>query len=103
MSYDVFISFKNSGKDGKATPDATAARNVYNALKSAGMKVFFSEESLAEVIKKTLQGTNSTIGGAMTISRYIAPCSLVRNGENVIVNFNVGNKTGLPVIEVELD
>lgn len=40
MSYDVFISFKNSGKDGKATPDATAARGVYDALKSAGMKVF---------------------------------------------------------------
>jgi len=51
MSYDVFISFKNSGKDGKATPDATAARGVYDALKSAGMKVFFSEESLAEVGK----------------------------------------------------
>ena len=46
MSYDVFISFKNSGKDGKATPDATAARGVYDALKSAGMKVFFSEEYL---------------------------------------------------------
>ena len=51
MSYDVFISFKNSGKDGKTTPDATAARGVYDALKSAGMKVFFSEESLAEVGK----------------------------------------------------
>lgn len=51
MSYDVFISFKNSGKDGKATPDAIAARGVYDALKSAGMKVFFSEESLAEVGK----------------------------------------------------
>lgn len=51
MSYDVFISFKNSGKDGEATPDATAARGVYDALKRAGMKVFFSEESLAEVGK----------------------------------------------------
>ncbi len=48
MSYDVFISFKNSGKDGKATPDAAAARGIYDALKGAGMKVFFSEESLAE-------------------------------------------------------
>lgn len=51
MSYDVFISFKNSGKDGNATPDATAARGLYDALKSTGMKVFFSEESLAEVGK----------------------------------------------------
>ena len=48
MAYDVFISFKNSGKDGKATPDAVAARKVYEALKGAGIKAFFSEESLAE-------------------------------------------------------
>lgn len=51
MSYDVFISFKNSGKDGKATPDALAARSVYEALKAEKIKAFFSEESLAEVGK----------------------------------------------------
>jgi len=51
MSYDVFISFKNSGKDGKATPDAQAARSVYEALKAEKIKAFFSEESLAEVGK----------------------------------------------------
>ena len=51
MSYDVFISFKNSGKDGKATPDAQAARSVYEALKAEKIKVFFSEASLAEVGK----------------------------------------------------
>ena len=51
MSYDVFISFKNSGKDGKVTPDAQAARSVYEALKAEKIKVFFSEESLAEVGK----------------------------------------------------
>ena len=49
MSFEVFLSFKNSGKDGKATPDAAAARSVYEALKARDMKVFFSEESLAEV------------------------------------------------------
>lgn len=48
MKYDVFISFKNSGKDGKPTADAAAARKVYEALKAKGIKVFFSEESLAE-------------------------------------------------------
>lgn len=48
MTYDVFISFKNSGKDGLATPDAIAARKVYEALKSQKIKAFFSEESLAE-------------------------------------------------------
>jgi len=51
MSYDVFISFKNSGKDGKTTPDAKAARSVYEALKAEKIKVFFSEESLAELGK----------------------------------------------------
>jgi|GEM_PF-5437742 len=29
MSHDVFISFKNSGKDGLPTPDYTQARAVY--------------------------------------------------------------------------
>lgn len=48
MAYDVFISFKNSDKDGSATPDATAARKVYEALKRQGISTFFSEESLAE-------------------------------------------------------
>ena len=48
MAHDVFISFKNSGKDGAATPDAALARKVYEALKGIGLKVFFSEESLAE-------------------------------------------------------
>ena len=48
MAYDVFISFKNSGKDGLPTPDAVAARKVYEALKGQNIKTFFSEESLAE-------------------------------------------------------
>lgn len=48
MTYDVFISYKNSGKNGKPTPDAAAARKVHDALKAKGIKAFFSEESLAE-------------------------------------------------------
>lgn len=48
MKYDVFISFKNSGRSGKPTPDALVARKVHEALKSAGIGAFFSEESLAE-------------------------------------------------------
>jgi len=48
MKHDVFISFKNSGKDGLPTPDSLHARAVYDALLAAGVKVFFSEESLAE-------------------------------------------------------
>lgn len=48
MKYDVFISFKNSGKDGKPTPDTNEARHLYEALKGIGLKVFFSEESLED-------------------------------------------------------
>ena len=48
MKHDVFISFKNSDKNGLPTPDSRHARAVYEALVSAGLKAFFSEESLAE-------------------------------------------------------
>jgi hypothetical protein len=46
--YQVFISFKNNDASGKPTPDAAAARKVYEALRAAEVRVFFSEESLAE-------------------------------------------------------
>jgi TIR domain len=74
MSYDVFISFKNSGKDGKATPDATAARGVYDALKSAGMKVFFSEESLAEVGKGQFGKSIETALESARVLILVASC-----------------------------
>lgn len=74
MSYDVFISFKNSGKDGKATPDATAARGVYNALKGAGMKVFFSEESLAEVGKGQFGKSIETALESARVLILVASC-----------------------------
>jgi len=48
MNYDVFICFKNSGKNHVPTPDATHARKLYESLRAIGFKVFFSEESLAE-------------------------------------------------------
>jgi len=46
VPYDVFISFKHSGRDGGATPDVEAARAVYKALTAAGVRTFFSVESL---------------------------------------------------------
>ena len=74
MSYDVFISFKNSGKDGKPTPDASAARGVYNALKSAGLKVFFSEESLAEVGKGQFGKSIETALESARVLILVASC-----------------------------
>jgi len=44
--YDAFISFKHSGRGGRLTPDANAARAVYDALTAAGVRTFFSPESL---------------------------------------------------------
>jgi len=44
--YDAFISFKHSGRGGGLTPDADAARAVYDALTAAGVRTFFSPECL---------------------------------------------------------
>ena len=44
--YDAFISFKHSGRGGSLTPDAEAARAVYEALQAAGVRTFFSPECL---------------------------------------------------------
>lgn len=68
MTYDVFISFKNSGKDGAATPDARAARRVYEALKSQDIRTFFSEESLAEAGKSHF---SKPIEGALESARVL--------------------------------
>lgn len=46
--YQVFISFKNNDSSGKPTPDTAAARKVFEALRAAKIRVFFSEESLVE-------------------------------------------------------
>ena len=48
MKYEVFISYKKSAPNGDATKDAHEARKVYDELRAAGLKGFFSEESLAE-------------------------------------------------------
>jgi len=51
MKYEVFISFKNSTNKGDKTKDVHEARKIYERLSAAGLKVFFSEESLAETGK----------------------------------------------------
>ena len=74
MSYDVFISFKNSGKDGKVTPDAQAARSVYEALKAEKIKAFFSEESLAEVGKGQFGKSIETALESSKVLILVASC-----------------------------
>ena len=46
MKYDVFISFKNSGKDGQPIADAAAARRVDETLKVQGMRVALGPSGL---------------------------------------------------------
>ena len=74
MSHDVFISFKNSGKDGLPTPDAKHARAVYEALIALGLKVFFSEESLAQEGHGNFSRTIETALESARILILVASC-----------------------------
>jgi predicted DNA-binding WGR domain protein len=74
MTHDVFISFKNSGPDGSATPDAAIAREVYQALKNIGLKVFFSEESLAEAGQGNFSKSIETALESARILVLVASC-----------------------------
>ena len=47
--YDIFISFKNSDKDGNKTEDRELAYKLYEFLKSKNLKIFFSEATLKEI------------------------------------------------------
>jgi len=49
--YQVFISFKNNDASGKPTPDAAAARKVYDALTAAEVRVFFSPVTLVDAAR----------------------------------------------------
>lgn len=48
MGYDVFISFKKSTPSKGLTPEAIVAGKVYKLLRERKIRVFYSEESLAE-------------------------------------------------------
>ena len=46
LTYDCFICVKVTEEDGRHTEDSFAALKLYNALKKAGYKPFFSEEEM---------------------------------------------------------
>ena len=48
LKYDCFICVKVTEEDGGHTEDSFAAIKLYNALKKAGYKPFFSEEEMGE-------------------------------------------------------
>ena len=74
MKYDVFISFKRSGKNGLLTPDCAHARAVYEALMALGLKVFFSEESLAEEAQGNFSKSIQTALESARILILVASC-----------------------------
>lgn len=47
-SFDVFISYKATDKNGDKTEDSIIARNIYEELTNKNYKVFFSEKSLED-------------------------------------------------------
>jgi hypothetical protein len=49
IEYDIFISFKNSNKEGNPTKDRELAYKLYKFLKSKNLKIFFSEATLEEL------------------------------------------------------
>ena len=49
MTYDVFISYKQSNETGELTEDYEMARQLFEALVSRGYHVFFSAESLEQI------------------------------------------------------
>jgi len=66
IDYDIFISFKNSDKDGNLTRDRELAEKLYYFLKSKKLKIFFSETTLQEL------GTDSwreAIENALRVSK----------------------------------
>ncbi len=46
QSFDVFISYKESGDDGKRTKDSELARDLYDHLVDEGLKVFYAPVTL---------------------------------------------------------
>jgi len=47
--YDVFISFKELGQDGKPTRDSQLAQDVFEFLSARQLRVFYSRASLKRI------------------------------------------------------
>jgi hypothetical protein len=69
FEYDVFISFKNLGPDGRPTRDCEIATELFEVLTSNGLRVFFSNVTLEKLgvaqykkaIDRALDGTQILI------------------------------------------
>ncbi len=49
MQYDVFISCRHTGSDGKVTHDIQIAQSVFDFLSSRGIRCFWAEKSLVTI------------------------------------------------------
>ena len=70
LTYDCFICVKVTEEDGRHTEDSFAALKLYNALKKAGYKPFFSEEEMGE-------RTGADYEALILYALYTAPCLIV--------------------------
>ena len=70
LKYDCFICVKVTEEDGRHTEDSFAALKLYNALKKAGYKPFFSEEEMGE-------RTGADYEALILYALYTAPCLIV--------------------------
>ena len=68
MAYDVFISFKNSDENGRATKDSAIAQRLYDYLSGKGLRVFFSNVEL-EFLGKAQY--TEVIDDALDSSRFL--------------------------------
>lgn len=62
MAYQVFISFKHLGTDGKKTPDSELAHQVHQNLSAAGVRAFISTVDLES---QGIAGYKSVIDDAL--------------------------------------
>ena len=85
--FDVFISFKNTGADGDKTQDYYMAKDIYDALCSNGIQVFFSPESIR---KNAVYNYSEYIDNAIESSDIlIAVASSADNFRSKWVNYEL--------------
>jgi hypothetical protein len=68
MTYDVFISFKNSDENGKPTKESAVAKRLYDFLTAKGLRVFFSNVELEFTGKAQYA---KVIDDALDLSRFL--------------------------------
>lgn len=104
MSYDVFISFKNTSPDGGLTYDRAIAEDLYYKLSDKGLKVFFSEKDLStaafmDEIYRALEEARMLILVSTSVE-YIQSKWVRSEWQNFLGAINSGKKSNGQIITV---